>query len=125
MVAAGREPWARTSSASFSTSSTRWPSTQRRSRANVDQQRDGEVVPLRAHRQVDAVGARRAGAQVAARADQRIEVEVVPVRLGAHQFVARPQRLEPPPHLTDVAADGFVRRPVLAVSDAAAASTRQ
>ena len=92
---------------------------------NVDQQRDREVVPLRAHRDVDPIEPAAAGAQIAARADQRIEVEVVPVRLGAQDLAAGPQRLELPSHLADLAAHGSRPAPrSRLVSDAVASPAR-
>ena len=93
---------------------------------DVDEQRDGKIVRLAV---ASPDGRDRApataGAEIAARAHQRVEVEIVPVGLGAHQFMARPQHLETAAHLADVATHGLVRRPALAPLGGAPASTRQ
>ena len=64
---------------------------------------------------MDPVGANGAGSEIGARADQGIHVEIAAVRLGAKHLPPRPQRLEPPPHQTDVAPGRCIGRPVLAV----------
>ena len=77
-------PCVRAISASFSTSSTRRPSTQ----ASVESEtstrtQTGEVAGEGATARVDPVGADAAGAPVGDRADQRVEVELVAVGLAA------------------------------------------
>src|SRR5947207_2136802 len=48
-----------------------------RRKGHIDEQRDREVVTLRAHREMDAIERAAAGAEIAARADQGIYVEIV------------------------------------------------
>ena len=97
-----------------------------RRKGHIDEQRDRHVVTLRAHREMDAIERAAAGAKIAARAHQCVYVEIVPVGLRPHEFVAGPQRFELPPHLADPAAHGL--RPgaqFSPVSLASAVSTRQ
>ena len=61
-----------------------------RRKRDIDEQRDRQVVTLRAHREMDAIERPAAGAKIATRAHQRVNVEIVPVGLRPHEFVAGP-----------------------------------
>ena len=69
----------------------------------VDQQRDGDIAPLLASRDIDAVRTLSARREVGAGADDRVEVEVVAVDLRARLLAVRPERLELTPHLANPA----------------------
>lgn len=81
---------------------------------DVDKQRRRQIVPPRAHRQMDAIERCAARPQIAPRADERIDIQVETVGLAAHHLVLRPQRLEAPPYMADMPENICIRRPALA-----------